>query len=42
MSDICIYNVCTALAENETGRTVIKRFSSNDQNMEITGEEIKI
>jgi hypothetical protein len=40
MSDI--YNVCTALAENKTSLTVIKRFSNNDQNMEIAGKAIKI
>jgi hypothetical protein len=39
---IYIYNVCTALAENKTSFTVIKRSSRNDQNMEIAGEAINI
>jgi hypothetical protein len=37
---IYIYNICTALAENKTSLTVIKRSFNNDQNIERGGKAI--
>jgi hypothetical protein len=40
MPDIYIYNICTALAENKTSLTVVKRSANNDQNIERAEEAI--